>query len=476
MPMEPTESQRSDRCIPCWQRDAERIDPEMWGLRVYTARYESPESLDRLVTTLSRKIRPFRDQEDPTAAYVGRDLSALPAAERRGFEIARIPRHRTSAERLTREGKDLISESAIFRARVFAWLADSHLHIDCPENLWLREHLLLVVWESVRRGHRLTPSESAALEAFVQIESAESVRDLGDEVLVSARRASVPSPAEIRGLPALPPELPDLLHPGSTLFRLRIAFTASGEPVGLRVSSWPATFSMKAADLRKAMAGEFGPPSDRRNFVLEADGPADQGRAFYLAEIEDALDALAGPLGTLTLDMARGGWTHGEIETFLQATVCLAILRELRRRRVFEAGQGEQEHDRLARELGYIWGRPATDFQLFEFAAGSRPVHFRGLFPWGDVKEQAVRVQTAEAARVLQGRMSEAEIFEQAMGWDRIPAQLWDAILRTRMPDVVTPSVMRDLWARYVLPSAFLYWKRELIYTDPTDTRLWAYV
>lgn len=73
----------------------------------------------------------------------------------------------------------------------------------------------------------------------------------------------------------------------------------------------------------------------------------------------------------------------------------IAILRELRRRRIFEAGPGKEEHERLAQELGYIWGRPHTDLRLFEFSSASRHVHFRGLLPWADVKEGAMRLPTA---------------------------------------------------------------------------------
>jgi hypothetical protein len=93
-----------------------------------------------------------------------------------------------------------------------------------------------------------------------------------------------------------------------------------------------------------------------------------------------------------------------------------------------------------------------------------------------DVRDQAVRVLATEAAQLLRGRVSEAQIYEQTMSWDNIPCQLWDIILRTRMEDVAPAPVMRDLWVRYVLPSAFFYWDREEIYTDPAATRLWACV
>lgn len=461
---------------PTLASDGEQINLEVWGLRVYTANYGNQADIDRLVSILDHHIRPFRDLEDPTARYVGRDLSVLPAKEQRGFELARIPRVRTSAERLAKEGKDLISESAIFRARVFSWLADPHLHIACPENLWLREHLLLIVRDSVRRGYRLTPQESVALHAFVRAESAESLHDLGDEVVAAVQRASVPSPAEKRGLPDQPPKLFEAYYPGGPPVRLRIKMTGTGEPVGLRASVWSESFGATVAELRRAMTGEFGPPTKRRIFALDADGPADPGRLSYLADIEDALDALVEPLSSLTLDMVRGEWTHAEIEIFLQVAVSLAILREFRRRRLFESGPGGAEHEWLAQELGYIWERSPEEFRLFEFASGSRPIHFRGLLPWADIKEQAARVYSDEVARILKDRFTKDEIFEQAMEWDYPPAQPWDIILRTRMTRVAPAAALRGLWARYILPSAFLYWGRDLIYTDPMDTHLWAYV
>src|SRR5208337_1190110 len=46
-------------------------------------------------------------------------------------------------------------------------------------------------------------------------------------------------------------------------------------------------------------------------FALESDGPADAAREAHLAESEDALDALAWPLGNLALEMTRCGWMHG---------------------------------------------------------------------------------------------------------------------------------------------------------------------
>jgi hypothetical protein len=450
------------------------IDMEVWGMHVYSADYESTADLDRLVSIVVAKISPFQDQEDPTAPYVGRNLGLLPAVERRGLEIARIPRSRTSAERLLKEGKELISESAIFGARVFAWLGDPHLHLKCPENLWLREHLLMVVHEGVRRGHRLTAVECSALEACIHREAVESLRDLEEEVAACARRASTPSPAERRGLPQVPPEAP--LHPGPPRASIRIELTAAGEPAGLHASDWPETFGVGAVVMRRAMFGEFGPLSNQRLFALEFTGSKNQAFSSNIGEIEDALDALAPALGALTPDMARTGWSHLDIETFLQATISLAILRELRRRQVFEIGRGEQEHERLAHELAYIWGRPTSELRLFEFAAKSRPIHFRGLFPWGDVKEQATRVYAGEAAKMLgPDGISEEETFEQAMDWEYPPAQLWDALIRPRMPEVASPTAMRSLWSRYVVPSASLYWRVDLIYTDPADTKLWAY-
>jgi hypothetical protein len=190
------------------------------------------------------------------------------------------------------------------------------------------------------------------------------------------------------------------------------------------------------------------------------------------------VDSEVGPLGNLVLEMNRGGWTHEEVETFLSTTVSLTIIRELRRRGVYvmRSSGGGQEHDQLAGELSYIWGRSSSELRLFEFASRSRRIHFRGLFPWKDVKEEAIRLYAAEAATILRGGISEADIFTQAMDWDIVPAQPWDAILRPRMPDVASPETMRGLWARYVLPSAFLYWRRESIFADPMDTQLWAYV
>ena len=461
---------------PTLAADNDSIDPEVWGLPVYMASYGSDADVDRLISHLERKLRPFQDLEDPTAPYVGRDLSALRAVERRGFELARVPRSRVSAERLAKEGKDLISESAIFRARMFSWLANPNLHIHCPENLWLREHLLWVVRDGIRRGYRLTLSESEALEVFLRAETSQSIRDLGVEIGFLARRASEPSPAEKHGLPAPPSPLPESSFPGSQPVCLRIKLIGRGEPIGLRASVWPQTFGATAAELRKVMTGQFGLVSKRRIFVLKADGPVGAEQSAFLGDIEDALDSVAEPLSALTLDMVRSGWSRTDIETFLQATVSLAILRELRRRRLFEAGGGDAEHERMAEELGYIWERPSGELRLFEFSSGSRPMHFRGLFPWADVKEEAMRVYSGEAARLLQGRLTEDEIFEQAMGWDYLPAQLWDAIIRTRMTDVAPAEAMRSLWARYVLPSAFLYWRREQIYSDPAETQLWAYV
>ena len=462
---------------PSLASSAGSIDAGIWGEIVYTANYINAEEVRRLIENLDRKLHPFVDERDPTGAYVGRDLSALPAIERRGFELAHVPRTRTSAERLLNEGKKLIAESAIFRARIFARLADPHLHMDCPENTWLREHLLMLVEADIRQGHRLSPTESKTLQECVQAEAYEELKTMGEWIVVEVQRAPRPCPAERHGLPPIPSELPSGIQTGPRV-RLRIAFAETGEPVGLKAAAWQKTFGTSAHELRRIVTGKFGPPSGQCLFAFEADGPPQHGHNPHLAEMEDTVDAEAGPLGNLTLEMNRNGWTHEEVETFLSTTVSLTIIRELRRRGVYvmRNGGGGQEHEQLAAELSYIWECSPSELRLFEFASKSRQIHFRGLFPWKDVKEQAIRLYAAEAAKILDGEIPEAEIFAQAMDWDIIPAQPWDAILRPRMPDVTSPEAMRGLWARYVLPSAFLYWRHESIFADPMDTRLWAYV
>lgn len=447
------------------------IDPEIWGIRVYTANYRNTAEVERLISTLERELRPFQDMDDPTAPYVGRDISTLPEVERRGFELARIPRSRVSAEKYWKDGRELIPTSAIFRARVFSWLSNPNLHIHCAKNLWLREHLLLIVRADIERGHRLSLSESAILHAFLEAESSEAIVDLVEDILADARHASNRSRAETAGLPP-PSLLPELRHRESPLVSLRLELTEHGEPTGLRASSWPGSFRESASELRRAMTGPLGPLTRGRLFALEADSAG----ATFFGEIEDELDYLAEPLSTLTLDMVRASWAHKEIETFLQTTVSLAILDELRQRRLFEAGTGEAKHERLAQDLGYIWERAPAELRLFEFSSRSRRTHFRGIFPWTDVREQAMRVLASEVAPILREELSDDEILERSMEWDYIPAQLWDITIRTRMADVATADAMRGLWAQFVLPSAFLYWRRENIYTNPADTDLWVYV
>ena len=458
----------------------DNIDLRIWGLRVYTANYRNTADVERLISVLERELRPFQDMYDPTALYVGRDLSTLPEAEQRGFELARIPRSRVSAEEYSRvsieeylkDGKELISESAIFRARVFSWLSNPNLHIHCTANLWLREQLLEIVRADVERGHHLSWSETRILYAFLQRESSETTRYLAEEVLSDAGCALNQSRAERTGLPPLPPLLPKPPHRESPPVRLLLNLTEHSEPIGLRASSWPRSFGESASVLRRAMTGELGPLTRLRLFALEVD----PGRATLSGEIEDELDYQAEPLSTLTLDMVRGGWAHTEIETFLQTTVSLAILDELRRRRLFKAGSSEVRHELLAQDLGYIWERVPAELRLFGFSSRSRPMYFRGIFPWTDVREQAMRVLASEAAATLEGHLSEDEILKQSMEWDYVPAQLWEVTICTRMADVATARAMRELWARFVLPSAFFYSRRENIYTDPADTELWEYV
>jgi len=296
------------------------IDADIWGEIIHTANYSDAVEVRRLIGKLDKMLCPFVDEQDPTGAYVGSDLSALPAIERRGFELAKVPRTRTSAEQLLNEGKKLIAESAIFRGRIFAWLAEAHLHLDCPENTWLREHLLMLVEADIKQGHRLSPSEFHSLQKCVQAEAIEEFKTMGEWIVAEARRATLPSQAERNGLPPVPAGLPSGIQTGPRV-KLRIAFAETGEPVGLKAAAWQNTFRTGASELRRIVAGEFGPPSGQRLFAFEADGPPHYGHNPHLAEMEDTVDSEAGPMGNLVLEMNRSGWTHQEVETFLRTTV-----------------------------------------------------------------------------------------------------------------------------------------------------------
>ena len=406
--------------------------------------------MERLISVLERELRPFQDMYDPTALYVGRDLSTLPEAEQRGFELARIPRSRVSAEEYSRvsieeylkDGKELISESAIFRARVFSWLSNPNLHIHCTANLWLREQLLEIVRADVERGHHLSWSETRILYAFLQRESSETTRYLAEEVLSDAGCALNQSRAERTGLPPLPPLLPKPPHRESPPVRLLLNLTEHSEPIGLRASSWPRSFGESASVLRRAMTGELGPLTRLRLFALEVD----PGRATLSGEIEDELDYQAEPLSTLTLDMVRGGWAHTEIETFLQTTVSLAILDELRRRRLFKAGSSEVRHGAFGAGLGLHLGARASRTPTLRVLIEVTPDVLSRHLPLDG------RQGTGDASPRERGRgdprrphLSEDEILKQSMEWDYVPAQLWEVTICTRMADVATARAMREL-------------------------------
>jgi hypothetical protein len=460
---------------PMLARDGSNIDPGVWGQTVHLADYGSKKEVGELVELLVNRIRPFCDIEDPTGSYVGSDLSLLPEVERRGFHLARAPRSRVSAEKLAKDGKELIWDSAIFRARVFSWLANKNLMISSPENLWLREHLLWIVRGALTRGYRVTSSESKILTEYLKTETSESIRNLGADIGSLIAHARIPSPAEKCGLPAVPMALPEKIYSAPVEARLYVKLTEEG-PVGLRATEWSRSFIDGASGLRRLLSGQAGPISNRHIFTLDGDSESDPRFAGVLGDIEDALDSIVKPLSALVLNLVKDNWPHEDIEEFLQTTVALSILRELRRRGVYDLGEADVEHQRLAREIGYIWSREAREIRLFEFQARSTRKHFRGLFPWIDVKERAMRVYAADASEILNGEIPEDDIFEQAMATDYLPAQIWDAMIRPRMDAAASPDEMRRLWATYVLPTAFLYWQREAIYSDPIDTEFWCYV
>ena len=82
-----------------------------------------------------------------------------------------------------------------------------------------------------------------------------------------------------------------------------------------------------------------------------------------------------------------------------------------------------------------------------------------------------------ECAALLNGRgMPDQQIYETTMEQDYPAPQLWDAVLRTMMRDIVAEETMREIWARYVLPSGFVYSHVERIFSNPMDTSLWAYI
>ena len=449
--------------------NGEKVDLKMWGQRVSLVNYEDASEIGELLTMLEREMQPFRDLQDPTSAYVGSDLAALPPSERLGFELARTPRVIASGEQLLKEGRALFADSAIFRARIFSWLANPNLFTRHKKNLWLRDHLVQLVLDDVRAGHRLSPEERTTIEWARRQEYSQTLQDFLDDCLSIAGRTAIEPPAHRNGLPA--PQGRSLGLQQAELLALDVELVNGVEPGGLRAASWRRTFRSGVKMLCQPGVGQH----QKRVFAWV--GPTSGASDCNPGEVEDLLDRLAGELSTIALDMGRNGWTESHVEVFLQTAISLAVLREMRRRRVFESGPAKEPYDVLAADLGYIWERPAGEFRLFEFSSKSEGTHFRGLFPWSDVKESAVWLFARECASVLRDKnITEQQIFDKTMKGDYPPPQLWDAVMRRMMCDVVSEDVMRELWAKYVLPSAFFYWPRDQVYTSPMKTALWAYV
>lgn len=458
----------------CKRSSGGGVDEEILSYPVYAVDYGKSKELYELCDYLKEKLIPFHDKDDPSIPYIGSDISQLPPEEREGFLLAQIPRSRIiGRDNYWEKAYQLFSISAIYRARILSWLTNSNLLLHTPENLWCREQFLMIVRKDVLSGNRLTPNEYSIIAQYRQTEPVEDISLWAVDIMWRNEDAKDLALAVQRGMPPVPPKLPKS-HQADNRILVKLKMAPSGQISSLQASEWKFGFPNSGGTILNRIGKVAKSTLRPRFFNLDAVKPFPAHLEDRLGEIEDALDQIALKLSMFASNMIDIGWAAQDIETVVRTIVSMKVMQEVERLDL-RTERAELYHQTLERYLGQIWNRDPKDFYLFEFSSSHYKSHFRGILPWLDIKENFMQLY-AQVVVSLVKEFSKEMIFQQAMEWDLPPAQLWDGILLTRMNEGVPEQVMQQLWAKYVLPSAFFYWRFEMIFVDPTRVDRWAYV
>lgn len=456
------------------------VDPELLSFPITVARYDDPAEIERLCEEIRKTLLPLQDTVDPSAPYVGTDVSQLDPDEQKGFDLARVPRSRiiATSERLARtvgedywtKAREMMLTSAIYRARVFSWLGNPNLLVDTPENVWIRENLICCVLDTVRHGNKLAPDEQDTIRHMMTREPVEDITLECMDILSAASAATTTPPALRRGIPDVPHRKQQTATAGRIRVRIDLRHAAADPLLG--AERWEESIPDTDEDLIDVLRGASGVGARPRCFTVDAyDGPSAQYEG-VCGQIEDCLDAAAPSFRSLIVLATEAEWTQSEVADLVRAVVSVTALQELARQR--QNGGARDFIESLIVHFAQVWGIAAEDLRLFEFQSKTQGTYFRGLLPWRELRELVAKLYASVVSPMI-GK-EEDDVCRSILSWDFPPSQAWDIVIVQRWRELLDNPLTRQAWCRFAIPSAFFRYNVEQLFVNPHHVDRWAYV
>lgn len=461
------------------------VDSDVLTFPLRMAPYDQPAEVEKLCEEIRNTLLPLQDKVDPSAAYVGSDVSQMHADEQRGLDLARVPRSRIIAvsEYLKRtNGRDywanarkLVLDSAIYRARVFSWFANPNLQIHTSGNLWIRENLLCSVLDTVRDGNKLTEDEQDIIRRMMSRETVEDIAIECGQILTASQTATRRPPALERGMPMVPRRIRQPAMRERIKVRLDLRPDAAAQL--LRAENWDESIPDPLERLTRVLTKSSGIFTRPRCFDVESIGGPSGSYEGECGQIEDKLDAAAQRLKPLIVQAKAAGWDDREVGDLIRAVTSVTVLQEVARQDVArwkQAGGTDDFAQRLMSHFAHIWGVAVEDQRLFEFQSDTDHCNFRGLLPWSDLRELVATVYASVVSPML--GESEENVRRSILSWDLPPSEPWDLVIVQRWGDLLANPNTRRAWCRFAIPSAVFYWDVRRVFVDPGRVDRWAYV
>ncbi len=456
------------------------VDDEIFSFPIRIACYDDYQEVEQLCEYIRKTLLPIQDMIDPSASYIGTDISQMTPQEQEGFALARVPRSRIIAmsERLSREtGKDywikaqeMMLKSAIYRARVFVWLGNPNILLHTAENLWIRMHLVWGVLQNVRAGYMLTSNEIDAIHCLMSRETDEDIRLQCLEILTLASSASVTPPALKHGMPSIPPRLQQDTR--AMRIHLRMDLRHDFIKSCLMAKEWKNTFPDSIKHMKEVLFLSNAAVARPRCFKVEARNGGSTQNMHLLGQIEDCLDACVPALRSFSVKAQEAKWNDSEIADLIRTIISICVLKELERQKISK--RDESSFIALRNLLSYVWGLDTSDLCLFEFQSNSQRTHFRGLLSWSELKELVGDLYAKIVSPMIHEK--EEDVCRSILSFNFPPSQAWDIIIVNRWRELLQNPITRRIWCRFAIPSAFFCNDVERIFLDPQHVDRWGYV
>ncbi len=456
------------------------VDPELFSFPVRVACYDDSREVEQLCKHIRNTLLPLQDMIDPSAPYIGTDISQMKAEEQEGFALARVPRSRiiNTSERLFREtGKDYWTKaqemmliSAIYRARVFSWLDNPNILLHTAENLWIRMHFIWGVLQNVREGYILTDNELNTIHCLMSQETDEDIKLQCSEILALAPSARVTPPALKHGMPSISPRL----QQATSAMRIHLHLDLSPDFIEscLRAEQWKNTFPDSIEHMKEVLAKSNAVVARPRSFKVEAYNGGSAQNIHLCGQIEDCLDACVPALRAFLVKAQEAKWNDPEVADLIRTIISVCTLKELARQRIRD--RDESVIKALRNHFAYVWDLDPSNLCLFEFQSNTQRTHFRGLLPWPELKELVGDLYAKIVSPTIHEKKE--DVRRSILSWDFPPSQVWDIIVVTRWRELLQNPVTRQAWCRFAIPSAFFCSDVEWVFLDPQYVDRWAYV